>query len=1095
MARLTHPAFVRGVAYVLKRMTIIQSSGLNLSLPRSKVVMMPSIGPDDDFYLSVDAMIRSVAVNSNSPHTVFLGAGASINSGVPSASRCIWQWKRDIVVSNNPTLARQLDNIALPDVQRRVQRWLDGEGTYPPLGSSDEYGYYVERCYPIADDRRQYFQSLAELATPFVGYRFLCLLAEADVVTSVWTTNFDGLVVKSAARSSVVPLEVGLDTTTRVRRTPRRGELLCVQLHGDYRYDSLKNTPKELQEQDADLREALVNQLANTHLVMSGYSGRDANVMAALTDAYRRSGTGRLFWCGYEDDEILPAVEELLRTARANGRLAYYVPTRGFDDLFGQLALGCLRGTLRDSAQSLYAQARVESIVPAPPFEVGTSRGNVLIKSNALQIQCPSEVLQFDVPDFGGAPSWQAVQDRVRGHEVVAGLLKGKVLALGTIEEIKRAFSPLELGLIQRSPIDDRELTYSDGVVVGLLTAGLTRSIAASRDLETDMKGLVWEKTSEQTLTVRGERYRVHSAALLCLRRYRGLQYLIVKPTIRSIALDGSEAPEDIQQELRRLVLTKQYNRQFNDALNTWIKRLFEPGNVFEFPPDSGSPFSFTADRGPALATVSVPGNKWELRLKPGIAKKVTAQGIQFPEPRLAFCNRDGSGPAFDSHAIRGITQNRPYDFALTAGGLAAEVRVGVVCPAAGSPALARYLGQLHQTKSPDSKIEYLLEYPGFASAFGTPLMISQPNDGDWSYCREPAEGTDPMAGGQELGRLLTRSIGSLVAARSPSVVVVYIPARWQTWERYHTGDESFDLHDYVKAFCVQQGIPTQFIREATLTKPHQCEVFWWLALSLYAKSMRTPWVLQDHDSRTAFMGLGFSVDATAGRGNRVVLGCSHLYNGEGLGLRYRLSKIENPIIRGRNPFMSRADARRMGENARRLFYESGLQLPERVVIHKRTPFLKDEREGLLEGLDGVGSVDMLEVTLEPALRYVASRQSASGAFEGDAFPVRRGTAIVLENRKALLWVHGTADAVTQGRNYYQGKSRIPAPLVVTRHYGESGLSTVARELLGLSKMKWNSFDMYTKLPTTIESSGTIARIGALLERFGSLSYDYRLFI
>ena len=43
--------------------------------------------------------------------------------------------------------------------------------------------------------------------------------------------------------------------------------------------------------------------------------------------------------------------------------------------------------------------------------------------------------------------------------------------------------------------------------------------------------------------------------------------------------------------------------------------------------------------------------------------------------------------------------------------------------------------------------------------------------------------------------------------------------------------------------------------------------------------------------------------------------------------------------------------------------------------------------------------------------------------------------------------------------------------------------------------MNFNTFDLYTKLPATVESSGQIARIGSLLERFGARAYDYRLFI
>lgn len=43
--------------------------------------------------------------------------------------------------------------------------------------------------------------------------------------------------------------------------------------------------------------------------------------------------------------------------------------------------------------------------------------------------------------------------------------------------------------------------------------------------------------------------------------------------------------------------------------------------------------------------------------------------------------------------------------------------------------------------------------------------------------------------------------------------------------------------------------------------------------------------------------------------------------------------------------------------------------------------------------------------------------------------------------------------------------------------------------------MNWNTFDMYTKQPATVQSSGEIARVGALLDRFKPGSYDYRLFI
>ena len=181
----------------------------------------------------------------------------------------------------------------------------------------------------------------------------------------------------------------------------------------------------------------------------------------------------------------------------------------------------------------------------------------------------------------------------------------------------------------------------------------------------------------------------------------------------------------------------------------------------------------------------------------------------------------------------------------------------------------------------------------------------------------------------------------------------------------------------------------------------------------------------------------------------------------------------------------------------RELFFDSRLKLPSRVVIHKRTPFRRDERLGLREGLSGVNNVEMLEIFVDESVRYVASSVNNRGELDVDGYPVKRGTAIKLDAYSAMVWVHGASDAVTnnQRRPYFQGKRRIPAPLVIRRYAGNSDLRIVAEEILGLSKMNWNTFDLYTKLPATVQSSNEIARIGSLLERFGSNSYDFRLFI
>jgi len=224
-------------------------------------------------------------------------------------------------------------------------------------------------------------------------------------------------------------------------------------------------------------------------------------------------------------------------------------------------------------------------------------------------------------------------------------------------------------------------------------------------------------------------------------------------------------------------------------------------------------------------------------------------------------------------------------------------------------------------------------------------------------------------------------------------------------------------------------------------------------------------------------------------------MGCSHIYSSRGEGLQYRLSQVENPIFFGKNPFLSRDDARRIGEQIRELFFESRSALPKRVVIHKRSRFTRDEQQGLREGLSGVPQIEMLEILIDDSLRYIASAVDAKGILHEDNYPVRRGSVVCLDDFTAILWVHGVTSAISSGRRYYQGKRRIPAPLTIRRHCGQSDIRELAEEILGLSKMNWNTFDLYTKMPATVQSSNEIARIGSLLLPIHPRAYDFRLFI
>ena len=217
-----------------------------------------------------------------------------------------------------------------------------------------------------------------------------------------------------------------------------------------------------------------------------------------------------------------------------------------------------------------------------------------------------------------------------------------------------------------------------------------------------------------------------------------------------------------------------------------------------------------------------------------------------------------------------------------------------------------------------------------------------------------------------------------------------------------------FDLHDYIKAYAAQKHIATQFIREKTIESELHCQIMWALSLAIYVKAGRIPWTITGIQPETAFAGIGYSVADTQNR-KGIVIGCSHVYSSDGQGMRYKLSKIQDYTLdRKKNPYLSENEAYRLGINIKDLFHKSFSEMPKRVVIHKRTPFRKEEIKGLVESLtsNGIQDIELIEVTYEDNLKCFAMNQIYTDI---DNFPVRRGLCFPITNNIMYLFTHGIA--------------------------------------------------------------------------------------
>ena len=104
---------------------------------------------------------------------------------------------------------------------------------------------------------------------------------------------------------------------------------------------------------------------------------------------------------------------------------------------------------------------------------------------------------------------------------------------------------------------------------------------------------------------------------------------------------------------------------------------------------------------------------------------------------------------------------------------------------------------------------------------------------------------------------------------------------------------------------------------------------------------------------------------------------------------------------------------------------------------------------------------------------FVAIRRSTPIRFlRVGEYPVLRGTVILLTSREYLLFTGGYIPRLRT----YPG-ARIPEPLHVL-HEGDSDARTVSAEVLGLTKLNWNTTAFSTNRPITLEFA---SRVGAIL--------------
>ncbi len=166
-----------------------------------------------------------------------------------------------------------------------------------------------------------------------------------------------------------------------------------------------------------------------------------------------------------------------------------------------------------------------------------------------------------------------------------------------------------------------------------------------------------------------------------------------------------------------------------------------------------------------------------------------------------------------------------------------------------------------------------------------------------------------------------------------------------------------------------------------------------------------------------------------------------------------------------------------------------------RVVIHKTTPFMKEEIIGITQAFEGV-DVELLQIQEHSPWRAI--RFGLQAQKQADNYAVKRGTVIPINKNSFLIWTHGSLKIPewTGAYNYFKGGRGIPSPLLVKRFLGQSNGDLLTEEILMLTKMNWNSGDsLYKTLPVTLDFAKVLSRMSKQNEILFDKSYDFRYFM
>jgi hypothetical protein len=540
----------------------------------------------------------------------FLGAGTSRSAGLPTANDIIWDLKLKYycVKENQDIKAHDINNKA---IKSKIQSFLDSR-KFPALGSPEEYSYYFGLVF--GEDRAAQQKYIIEaLATSkvslTVGHRALGALLASGHARIAFSTNFDEVIESAFALVSGRNLtafhlegpHAALDALN-AERFP-----LYAKIHGDFRYQTIKNLTADLLSNDAEIQKCFVAAAARYGLVVTGYSGRDENVMEMFRQAIAQNNAfpHGVFWATPRISTVAPAVHDLIALAASKGINAHIVETGTFDEMLSKIWR-----QIPDKTTALDAQVRSATAHAVAIKLPGPGSSFPLLRTNALLVTAPP--MTCGTLEYSEDLLYRSVNDLIVSKTPNATIaFTNRLLYWGKNEEIEKLLDKAKIKSFGSHDLGDPiEAMSRYRFMKPFYEAGLARALCEGKPLQLERQHRTFyavvkpESAADEFFhplrealsafnkpgAVAGmvpgmSKVKWAEAVAIDLEERNGRLWLLLRPDVWI----SPEVPRRDAVDFLRARKLRRWNAQANDLLNVWIGFLLgktggATANVTSFP-------------------------------------------------------------------------------------------------------------------------------------------------------------------------------------------------------------------------------------------------------------------------------------------------------------------------------------------------------------------------------------------------------------------------------------------------------------------------------------------------------------------------------